>query len=68
MSVTYFCVRARVCVCVCALGRVGICVCARASGFSYPAGKRMRRSILPSVASLAQQHFSTLSHKRRDFP
>ena len=28
---------------------------------------RMRRIILPSVASPAVQYFSTLSHKRHDF-
>jgi hypothetical protein len=28
---------------------------------------RMRRIILSSVALLALQHFSTLSHKRHDF-
>jgi hypothetical protein len=41
-----------------------VCVCV---GLLIQHAKRIRRIILPSVACLARQYFSTLSHKWQDF-
>ena len=55
-----------VCVCVCLCVCVYVCVCVCVALVIQHAG-RMRRTVLPSVASLALPYFSTLSQKRYDF-
>jgi len=52
------CVRARSCVCVC------VCVCV-ALAVQY--ARRMRRTVMSSVACLGLQDFSTISQKWNDF-
>ena len=64
VCVSFVCV-CELCVWVCVSECVYVCVCVLASVIQH--SKRIRRIMLPSVASLALPYVCTLSHKGHDF-